>query len=139
MKVYTLRLAVLWAFCLRYWAVPGVLMRGQAAVVAVLPELRAALRDASVDVRITAAHALGQFGAEADLKEVLPLLAEQPDWSRHSVFSALAALNSIDALGAKAFPLAATIKTMPTNGPAHNARFKSYVPRPVGDLQDRFK
>ncbi len=39
----------------------------------------------------------------------------------------------------KASPLAATMKTMPTNGPSPHARFKSYVPRLVGDLQDRFK
>jgi len=123
----------------RYWAVLGVLMRGQLAVDAAHNELRVALKDSSADVRITAAQALGQFGTETDLAEVLPLLAGQADWSKHSVFSAVAALNSIDALGAKAAPLAAIIRSMPTNGPAPDIRFKSYVPRLVEDLQERFK
>lgn len=123
----------------RYWAALGILMRGQSAVDAAHDDLRVALKDSSVDVRITAAQVLGQFGTETDLKEVLPLLADQADWSKHTVFSALAALNSIDALGAKASPLAAIIGSMPTNGPAPDARFKSYVPRLVEDLQERFK
>ena len=123
----------------RYWAVLGVLMRGQPAVDAARHDLRVALKDPSIDVRITAAQALGQFGRAADLQEVLPLLAEHADWQKHDVFSALAALNSIDALGAKASPLAAAIKVMPTNGPAPDPRFKSYVPRLVEDLQARFK
>ena len=123
----------------RYWAVLGVLMRRQSAVDAAHAELRGTMKDSSVDVRITAAQALGQFGPEADLKEVLPLLAGQADWSKQSVFSAIAALNSIDALGAKASPLAVIIRLMPTNGLAPDVRFKSCVPRLVEDLQERFK
>ncbi len=123
----------------RYWAVLGVLMRGKAAVEATHSELRAALKDSSADVSITAAQALGQFGSDADLKDVLPFLAEHADWKKHGVFSALAALNSLDALGAKASPLATVIKSLPTNGPSPNARFNSYVPRLVEDLQGRFK
>ena len=72
-------------------------------------------------------------------KQMSPLLAGQADWCEHGVFSAVAALNSIDALGAKASPISSTIKTMAPNGPAPNARFKSYVPRLVEELQVRFK
>jgi uncharacterized sulfatase len=123
----------------RYWAVLGVLMRGRPAVDSVHAELRAALKDVCADVRITAAQALGQFGPEADLQEVLPFLGDQADWKEHTVFNALAALNSLDALGAKAAPLAAIIRSLPTNGPSPHARYNSYVPRLVEDLQARFK
>jgi len=123
----------------RYWGVLGVLMRGQPAVAASQAELHVALGDSSTDVRITAAQALGQFGTDADLKEILPILADQANWKRHTVFSALAALNSLDALGMKAAPLAGVIKSMPTNGPSPNVRYNSYVPRLVEDLQERFK
>ena len=123
----------------RYWAALGILMRGQPAVDLAHAELRTALQDSCTDVRITAAQALGQFGTEADLKEVLPFLADQGDWKKHNVFSALAALNSLDALDAKAASLAATIRSLATNGPSPNARYNSYVPRLVEDLQARFK
>ena len=123
----------------RYWGALGLLMRGPAAVTATRAELRAALQDTSPDVRITAAQALGQFGMEADLKEALPLLAAHADWSKHGVFSAMAALNSLDTLGTKAAPVADLIKALPTKGPSPNGRYNSYVPRLVDDLQGRFK
>ena len=123
----------------RYWGVLGILMRGKPAVEAAHQELRAALKDSSPDVLISAAQALGQFGTDADLQEILPLLAKHADWSKHSVFSSMAALNSLDALGMKASPIASVIRSMPTNGPAPDARFSSYVPRLVEDLQARFK
>jgi hypothetical protein len=85
----------------RYWGVLGVLMRGKEGVEGARAELRAALKDPSADVCITAAQALGQFGNDADVKEVLPLLADRAEWKNRGVFSALAALNSLDALGAK--------------------------------------
>ncbi len=123
----------------RYWGVLGILMRGKPAIQAAHQELRTALKDSSPDVLITAAQALGEFGTEVDLQEVLPLLANQTDWSKHSVFSSMAALNSLDALGMKASPVASVIKSMPANGPSPDARYNSYVPRLVEDLQARFK
>jgi arylsulfatase A-like enzyme len=123
----------------RYWATLGLLMRGGEAVAAARAELTGALTDASAEVRITAAEALGHFGNETELKRVLPLLAEQADWKKHDVFSALAALNSLDALGMKAAPVAALINSLPTNGPSPHPRYNSYVPRLKEDLGARFK
>jgi uncharacterized sulfatase len=122
----------------RYWGALGILMRGHAGVSAARAELEAALDDASVDVRVTAALALGQFGNDADLRAILPLLAGQADWRKHGVFSALSALNELDALGSKAAPIAAVFQSIPTNGPAPNARYTSYVPRLLEGLQRRF-
>ena len=122
----------------RYWGVLGVLMRGADAVAASRAELGAALGDPCAEVRLTAAQALGQFGAEPDLNEVLPLLADHAVWTRHGVFSALAALNSLEALGPKAAPLAGFFRTAPTEGPAPDARYTSYVPRLLENLRTRF-
>jgi len=123
----------------RYWAALGILMRGESAVGSARKELEAALKDSSVDVRITAAQALGQFGTEADTKEILPLLVEQADWKKHGVFSSLAALNSLDALGAKAAPVASALATLPAKGPVPHNRYSSYVPRLLEDLQAKLK
>lgn len=122
----------------RYWATLGILMRKQPAVDDARAGLQSTLGDSSPEVRITAAQALGQFGADTDTRRILPLLADHADWREHGVFSALAALNALDALGPKAAPLAALFKSVPTNGPAPDARYKSYVPRLAEELQRRF-
>ncbi len=112
----------------RCWAALGLLMRGKDAVKAAHDGLIKALDDPSPDVRITAAEALGQHGTEADLARVLPLLAQAADWSKNDVFIAVAALNSITALGEKAAPLAPVLMTLPIKGPVPHPRFSPHVP-----------
>jgi hypothetical protein len=73
------------------------------------------------------------------LQHVLPRLVEQADWKKDGVFSAIAALSSLDALGDKAKPVAAQIKALPREGPAPNARYKEYVPRLLESLDERFR
>jgi uncharacterized sulfatase len=121
----------------RCWAVLGLLMRGPDAVSTAHDALLKTLDDPTPDVRLTAAEALGQHGTDADLARVLPLLAQAADWSKNDVFTAMAALNAITALGEKAAPLAATLKTLPTKGSAPDGRFKEYIPRLLEDLRDR--
>lgn len=121
----------------RYWAALGILMRGEPAVLSSRDELRAALQDKSPDVQITAAEALAKFGPREDVPPALTLLADRANWETHGVFSAMAALNSIDALGAKAASLAAPFSALPTNGPAPHARYREYVPRLVEHLQEK--
>jgi uncharacterized sulfatase len=123
----------------RYWGALGILMRGEAAATAAHDDLRAALADESAEVRIVAAQALAQYGSEADRREVLPILARYANWNQQNVFTAIAALNSLDALGDKAAPIADAIRSLSTNGPSPHARYSSYVPRLVEDLQMRFK
>ena len=119
----------------RYWAVLGLIMRGADAVNAAHDELEKMLDDPSPDVRIASAEALGRFGTSADLAKVLPLLGQLADWSKNDVFTAMAALNAITALGEKAAPLAGTIATLPATGPAPDARFKEYIPRLIEELR----
>ena len=82
-----------------------------------------------------AAEALGRFGSEADLGRVLPLLATHADWAKSDVFTVMAALNALSALGEKAAPLAATIKALPDQGPVSDGRYKEYVPRLLEELR----
>ena len=122
---------------IRCWAALGLLMRGAEAVPSAHDALLKALDDPTPDVRLTAAEALGRHGSDADLARVLPLLAQSADWSKNDVFTAMAALNAIAALGEKAAPSAATLKALPDKGPAPDARFKEYVPRLLEELRDR--
>jgi uncharacterized sulfatase len=96
--------------------------------------LHKALADASPFVRIPAAQALGQFGEPADLDKALPVLLEQADWTKGSVFTGIAALNALGALGPKAASASATIKALPDKGPSPDARYNSYIPRLLADL-----
>ncbi len=123
----------------RYWGALGILMRGEGAVSSARASLHAAMKDSSPDVRITAAQALAQFGRAPAAQEALDFLAGQADWSKHDVFTAIAALTSLDALEMKAAPLAAHIRSLPTTGPLPDARFNPYVPRLVEDLSQKFK
>jgi len=118
----------------RYWAALGVLMRGQTAVASARADLQKALADASPFVRIPAAQALGQFGNAADLAQALPVLLGQADWNRNGVFTAIAALNALGALGPKTSTAGAAIKALPDKGASPDGRYNSYVPRLLADL-----
>src|SRR5262249_22999696 len=98
----------------RYWGAMGILMRGQDAVNASKAELVAALKDSSASVRIAAAAALGQFGGEVELAGALAVLKNDADPTKTSAYAGIAAMNVINALGAKAASLAGFVKTMPT-------------------------
>lgn len=119
----------------RYWAALGFLMRGEETITAAQNELRAALRDESPAVRITAAEGLAR--ADINTRECVELLMEHADWSKHGVFSAIAALNSLYALDAHAAPLLERIQRLPVKGPAPHTRYASYVSRLINDLVEK--
>ncbi len=118
----------------RYWAALGLLMRGAGGVEAGHTQLQALLRDASPHVRIVAAQALAQYGAEAELSAAVATLGELAPTDKNGVFVSMAALSAIQALEKKAAPLLATIRTMSQDGSSPHARFNSYVPRLVADI-----
>jgi arylsulfatase A-like enzyme len=123
----------------RYWAVLGLLMRGEVAVKSARAELRGALKDSSANVQVAAAEALGKFGDESELADALSVLVGRAEWRKEGVFSAMAALNAIDAIGLKAAPLRERIASMPVTGPAPDGRYSSYVPRLLEEVQERLK
>jgi uncharacterized sulfatase len=118
----------------RYWAALGILMRGEPAVAAARVELHKAEQDDSPDVRIVAAQALAQFGSEQDLKQALPLLVDLADSKQHGMVVPIAALNALGALGDKAASVADQIAKLPPAGKSPDARYNSYVPRLIDDL-----
>jgi HEAT repeat protein len=68
------------------------------------------------------------------LDRALPLLVEHANGSKHDVFTSIAALNALGALGTKAAPALAELKALPDKGPSPDGRYSSYVPRLLTDL-----
>lgn len=117
----------------RYWGALGLLMRGEAAVIETRDNLAKALTDFSPYVRIVAAEALARFSTAEDLETCLPLLVAHADGSSHNVFVVMAAMNSLEALGPEAAPMADAIAALPTEAPIPAGRYGGYVVR----LHDR--
>ncbi len=118
----------------RYWGVIGFQMRGGAAVSGDLPLLRRALADASPLVRIVAAETLGTYGPAADLAPALAVLGELAAPDKNGVFTSVAALTAIEALGAKAAPLHAQLREIKADAGAPHPRFAPYVPRLIANI-----
>lgn len=97
----------------RYWGAMGFLMRGKQGVEAAREELHAALADPSPSVRVAAAQALGQFGAEPDAAKALPVLVSLASCADNGLYVSLMALNAIDAMGPRAAPAMDRIRSLP--------------------------
>jgi len=119
----------------RYWGALGLLMRGAAGAQAARNELTAALQDKSPDVRIVAAEALGQHGNSSDLSASLTALTGHADWQKHDVFTVMAAVISLEALGPKAKAVTGAIEALPIEGKSPDPRYASYVPRLLNNLR----
>lgn len=72
------------------------------------------------------------------MPKVLPLLVARADWGKNDLFTSMAALASLDALGKKAAAVAGQFKIVPDKGPASDERYNSYIPRLLEDLRSRF-
>lgn len=118
----------------RYWAVMGILMRGQSVVESARDDLVRALKDSSPFVRIAAAEALGKDGDDIDLKQALAVLIELSPSEKNGVFISLAALNALDSLGNRAVGAIDALKSLPPSAQVPDARYSSYVPRLLEDL-----
>jgi uncharacterized sulfatase len=121
----------------RYWAVLGHLMRGAGAVEIDHAELLSMLDDSSPDVRIAAAETLGRYGSDADLSRALAVIKGYADWGKHDLFTVMAALNAIGALGSKANPILGEIVQLPAKGDSPSPRYGEYVPRLLQELRER--
>ena len=122
----------------RYWAVQGILMRGDDGVASARDELLAALADDSPSVRVIAAEALGRYGSRADLEKALPVLLEAASGEQGG-YVALLAVNAIDALDGKAAGAVDAIREIPARAKRSAGRAAGYVARVVekilADLQ----
>jgi uncharacterized sulfatase len=118
----------------RHWAALGLLMRGKPGVTAGRGELRTLLNDTSPLVRIVAAEALTAHGEEADAAPALAVLRELCVPEKNGVFTAMAALNAIEALGPKAVSLKPHVAALNPKGPSPDNRYDSYVPRQIASI-----
>jgi arylsulfatase A-like enzyme len=115
----------------RYWAVTGFLVRGSQGVQHAEQELRLALEDPAPSVRVAAAEALAQHGAESDLTSALDVLIRHADVAQHGLYVAIAALNALDELDHKAASLIEAIQNLPRNHPSIPARLGDAISRLV--------
>ncbi|RIK83785.1 MAG: sulfatase [Planctomycetota bacterium] len=119
----------------RYWGAMGVLIRGKSAVAKSGKLLDVGLADPSPCVRVAAAEPLGRYGDEQQRAAALKALAELAPIDKNDVFTSVSALNALDALGANAAPIAEEIARFPRSGKYPHARYNSYVPRLLQDIQ----
>lgn len=113
----------------RYWAVMGLLIRGQEAVASQAGRLEALLTDESPSVRIAAAWALGEFGPEELRAKALQCLLDLAPADRNGAYTAAFAVWVIDTLGAKAAAIHPQLRGIPRRDPNAPARANSYVGR----------
>lgn len=96
----------------RYWGAMGLLMRGEAAVKAHADALRKGLDDAAPYVKIASGEALGRYGSDADAQRALDVLLTLAPADKTNAFISLAALNAIAAMGPRAKPAAAALRSI---------------------------
>jgi uncharacterized sulfatase len=118
----------------RYWAAIGLLIRGPAAVAEGREELIELLKDSSPSVRIAAAEALAAHGTVPDSEAALGVLVESADLRRNEYLDAVAALNALDHLGAKAVSRREELASFPREAAGVPARMGDYVDRMMRHL-----
>lgn len=119
----------------RYWAAMGLLMRGAQGVDQGREALRKALKDEAAEVRIIAAEALGRYGEPEDVKAALELLVEHADLSKQDTYTALLALNALQAMVDRAAPVKEKIAALPAEAQNTPPRLDGYAARALGDLR----
>jgi len=123
----------------RFWSALGLLMRGEEGSRQSAAVLEKALSDDSINVRVAAAQALGQYGDAASLPKALATLESLAAPETNGVLTSMAALAAIEALGSKAASLHAKIAAMKPDGQSPDGRYNSYVPRLMENIVPRTK
>jgi len=118
----------------RWWAVLGHRMRGEAAVRSNQAKLSRALGDESPSVRIAAAEALGLHGNSETHAAALKTLEELCSPQNNGVLIAMSALAAIEALGEKAASIQGFVARLDPKGPSPDERYNSYVPRLIQNI-----
>ena len=118
----------------RYWGAIGLLARGRPAVGAARSALRAALDDSSASVQVTAAEALGRFGAADDLDPALDLLLARASLDDNDLFTTMLALNALDYLDERAAGAIEAIRALPRGQAGMRRQYRSYVPQLIDKM-----
>jgi len=128
----------------RYWAANGLLVRGSGAFAAAHDRLVKLVDPASETaktefqfVRIAAAEALRTFGNDDDRQLATKTLLQLADWSKHDVFTVMAALGAFDPWQPVDDKLLDQLKMLPKTGPVPHPRYAPYVPRLLETLTSK--
>ena len=97
----------------RYWGAMGLLMRETDGVAAGREALSRALEDEAPYVRIAAAEALGRYGTDEEAARSLEVLMSLANVQTSGAYLALASLNAIDYMDARAKSAEAAIEALP--------------------------
>ncbi len=111
----------------RYWGALGFLIRGPESVRANRDTLHRLLEDESESVRIAAAEGLGRYGTDADAHDALEVLLGYADPEKNGIYLAMAALNAIDYMDARAASAKQRIVALPDFDPSADQRLRDYV------------
>jgi hypothetical protein len=110
---------------IRYWAILGLLIRGEGAVPQAADDLAKRLIDNSGSVAIVAAEALARHGAEPYRNRAMNVLVELADVGRHGPFTSTLALNALDAVGPGDHAMTRRIQSLDVSHPSFNERMRS--------------
>ncbi|MCC5906885.1 MAG: sulfatase-like hydrolase/transferase [Balneolaceae bacterium] len=83
---------------IRYWAITGILIRGEEAFAAVSDQIRLALHDENPNVQVVSAQALVDFGTDTDKDAAVEALLELVPADKENAFISIAALNILSGL-----------------------------------------
>lgn len=86
---------------IRYWAVLGVLIRGEKAFDVASDLINSGLNDENPVVRIAASKTLVEFGSEAEVQDALTTLLELVPADKINAFASIAALNILSEMDEK--------------------------------------
>ncbi len=112
----------------RYWGAMGILMREKPGVLQARDTLIKAMKeDSSGSVRAIAAHALGQYGSDADAAEALEVLVELASADKNSVFVAMLAATALDEMDKRAGGARERIAALPRKAKNAPPRTGNYI------------
>ncbi len=115
----------------RYWALMGILIRGESAYATAGTAVKQALNDENPSVRHVAAEIVSRWGDPAEVDRALDVLATLVDPVQNGAYIAIAALNVVHNLGDKADRLKPLLNEIPLIDPNAPARINEYVKRLV--------
>ena len=124
----------------RYCGAMGILMREKSGVEAARDTLVKAMKeDSSGSVRAIAAHAMGQYGTDADAAVALNVLVELGNVEKNSVFVAMLAVTALDEMGERARSAKERIAALPEKPKKAPPRTEGYLARLLEKVRDDMK
>jgi arylsulfatase A-like enzyme len=122
---------------IRYWAVLGVLIRGESAFQAASEQIRFALNDENPTVQVAAAKALVAFGSTSDKESAVEKLIELAPADKENAFVSIAALNILSELEESTLErIKPALRNIAVEDPNLPGRPNDYVSRLVSDILD---